>query len=273
MSLRVLLVGAHPDDCDIKAGGLTAMYCDRGHDVRILSMTDGSAGHHELSGVELADRRRREGEAAAAVVGATFEMFDVPDGRLEPTLRERERLIRYVRSYEPDLLVTHRPNDYHPDHRYTARLVRDAAYMVTVPSICPDTPRLEDDPVVGYFHDHFRKPNPFEPDVAVAVDDVMDDKVEMMHRHESQMYEWLPYNTGELEAVPDDEEARKEWLREERFAFFTNVRMNVADEYRGALAERYGEDRASSVRYAEAIEASEYGASLTNDRRAELFPF
>lgn len=273
MNLNVLLVGAHPDDCDIKAGGLTALYRERGHNVHILSMTNGEAGHHEQSGVELADRRRREGEAAANVVDATFEMFNVPDGRLLPTLDERERLIRYVRRYEPDLLVTHRPNDYHPDHRYTAQLVRDAAYMVTVPSVCPDTPRLESDPVIGYFQDHFRKPTPFDPDVVVAVDDVIDEKVEMMHRHESQMYEWLPFNTDGLEDVPDDEATRKRWLREERFDFFSNVRMNVVDEHRDALVDRYGEERAAEVGYAEAIEVSEYGAPLTEDRRTEVFPF
>jgi len=273
MGLNVLLVGAHPDDCDIKAGGLTALYCDRGHDVRVLSVTDGNAGHRELSGGELADRRRREGEAAAAVAGATFEMFDLPDGRLEPTLDARERLIRYVREYDPDLLVTHRPNDYHPDHRYTAQLVRDAAYMVTVPNVCPDTPPLAANPVIGYFADHFRKPYPFEPDVPVDVSDVAGRKVEMLHCHESQMYEWLPYNTGTLDSVPDEEATRKQWLREERFAFFSNLRMNVAEEYRDALAERYGPERAGEIEHAEAIEISEYGAGLTDERAERLFPF
>jgi LmbE family N-acetylglucosaminyl deacetylase len=273
MSLRVLLVGAHPDDCDIKAGGLTALYRERGHDVRILSMTNGDAGHHELSGVELAERRRREGEAAAETVGATFEMFDSSDGELMPTLAERKRLIRYVREYDPDLLVTHRPNDYHPDHRYTAQLVRDAAYMVTVPNVCPETPRLESNPVIGYFHDHFEKPNPFEPDVPVAVDDVIDEKVQMMHCHESQMYEWLPFTMDELDDVPDDEATRKAWLREGRFDFFANVHPNVARRYRDALSDRYGPERASDCEYAEAIEISEYGAPLTDERAAELFPF
>jgi len=273
MGLNVLLVGAHPDDCDIKAGGLTALYRERGHDVRILSMTDGSAGHHEQSGVELADRRRREGEAAASVVGATFEMFDVPDGELRPTLAERERLIRYVREYDPDLLVTHRPGDYHPDHRYTAQLVRDAAYMVTVPNICPETPHLEANPVIAYFHDHFQKPTPFEPDIAVDVDAVVDEKVEMLHRHESQMYEWLPYNTGTLDSVPDDEPTRKEWLRDERLAFFSTVVTNVADRHRDALADRHGTEHAADVEYAEALEIGEYGAPLTDDAADRLFPF
>lgn len=273
MSLSVMLVGAHPDDCDLKAGGLTALYRDRGHDVRILSMTNGDAGHHETTGVALADRRKKEGEAAAGVVGATFEMFDNSDGELMPTLPERRRLIRYIREYDPDLLVTHRPNDYHPDHRYTAQLVRDAAYMVRVPSICPETPALDSDPVIGYFHDHFEKPNPFDPDVIVAIDDVVEQKVEMLHCHESQMYEWLPYTTGELDDVPADDATRKEWLREERFDFFGNVRTNVADEHRNALARRYGEKQAASVEYAEAIEISEYGTPLTEEAAAELFPF
>jgi LmbE family N-acetylglucosaminyl deacetylase len=192
---------------------------------------------------------------------------------LEPTLANRERLIRHIRDYAPDLLLTHRPNDYHPDHRYTAQLVRDAAYMVAVPAICPDTPRLEENPVIGYFHIHFQNPAPFEPDVPVAIDDVIDRKVEMMHRHASQMYEWLPWNTGELDDVPDDEATRKQWLLEERFDFFSYVQMNVAADYRDALTELYGTEQASDVEYAEAIEISEYGAPLTEDRATELFPF
>lgn len=273
MSLNVLLVGAHPDDCDFKAGGLTTMYCSRGNDVRILSMTNGDAGHHEMAGVELANRRRQEGESAADHVGASFEMFNNSDGELEPTLAERKRLIRYIREYEPDLLITHRPNDYHPDHRYTAQLVRDAAYMVMVPNICPETPPLEDNPVIGYFHDNFEKPSPFDPDIAIAIDAVIDDKVEMIHRHESQVYEWLPYSTNELDSVPDDETARKECLRDERFDYFSNLQMNVADKHRDRLIDRYSGNKGSNVQYAEAIEISEYGAPLTDDRADELFPF
>ncbi|WP_433627452.1 PIG-L deacetylase family protein [Halomicrococcus sp. NG-SE-24] len=270
-TLRVLVVGAHPDDCDLKAGGLACKYADRGHHVRFVSMTNGAAGHHEQAGVTLVERRRAEANAAADVAGIEFRMFDNPDGRLRPSLENRDDVIRLIREYAPDLVLSHRPNDYHPDHRYTAQLVRDAAYMVTVPNVCPATPALDRNPVFAYLSDAFDRPYPFSPDVVVAVDDVADRKFEMLDRHESQLYEWLPYNEGVLDEVPDDPEERYEWLRDGGLPHVEAL-TDVADRYRERLVERYGVD-GEDVRYAEAFEASEYGRPLTDEAADRLFPF
>ena len=113
--LRLLVIGAHPDDAEYKAGGLAAIYRKAGHAVRFVSVTDGGAGHHLVSGWELVDRRRAEAAEAGAALGIESEVWDHPDARLEPTLERREQVIRAVRSYRPDLVLTHRPNDYHPD--------------------------------------------------------------------------------------------------------------------------------------------------------------
>lgn len=263
---RVLVVGAHPDDAEIKAGGLAARHADRGNTVRFASVTDGSAGHHELDREDVADRRRTEADRAATVLGAEAETLGVPDGELRPTLDTRERVVRLVRRFDPDLLLTHRPNDYHPDHRYTSRLVQDAAYVVRVPNVCPDTDPLDSDPVICYLSDTFEKPRPFEPDAVVAIDDVLDRKLDALHEHASQVYEWLPWTEDALDSVPEGEPARREWLAEvwgERF-------RAVADRHRDALVERYGE-RGREVAYAEAFEACEYGSSLPADHD-HLFP-
>ena len=271
-TLRVLAVGAHPDDCDLKAGGAACKYADRGHDVCFVSMTDGSAGHQAQGGAELVRRRRREAEAAAEVAGIEFRMLDNPDGRLRPTLDRRETVIRLVREYHPDLVLTHRPNDYHPDHRYTSQLVQDAAYMVTVPNVCPRTPALDADPVIAYLSDDFRRPYPFDPDAVVAIDDVVDRKFEMLDRHESQVYEWLPYNEGILDRVPDDGEERREWLESGELSLVSDLEA-VADRFRDRLVERYGEEVGSEVRYAEAFEGCEYGRPLSDGEVPDLFPF
>ncbi|KZN26299.1 GlcNAc-PI de-N-acetylase [Haladaptatus sp. R4] len=270
-TLGVLVVGAHPDDCDLKAGGVACKYADDGHDVLFLSMTDGSAGHHELDGEELVRRRREEGIASAAVAGIEFELSDVPDGKLQPSLENRERLIERIREFGPDLVITHRPNDYHPDHRYTAQLVRDAAYMVAVPNVCPETAALESNPVFAYMSDTFDRPNPFSPDVVVDIDDTVERKFEMLDCHDSQMYEWLPYVEGTIDEVPDDPDERFRWLRN---GGLPHVRAlsDVAGRYRDGLVERYGPD-GTDVQYAEAFEASEYGKPLTEDEAARLFPF
>src|SRR5436853_4648872 len=161
----------------------------------MVRLTNGDAGHQTLRGPELARRRRAEAAAAGAVIGAGYDVFDNPDGELLPTLDNRRSLIRLIRSFQPDLVLTHRPNDYHPDHRYTSQLVQDAAYMVTVPPVVPEVPHLSGNPVIAYLSDEFEKPYPFRPAVAVAVDSVIEWITDMLHCHISQFYEWLPYNS------------------------------------------------------------------------------
>ena len=196
-ALKIIVFGAHPDDCDIKAGGIAIKYANLGHEVKFVSVTNGDAGHHEIGGVELARRRRAEAQAAGAVAGIEYHVLDNHDGELEPTLENRKKIIRQIRNYTPDLILTHRPNDYHPDHRYTSILVQDSAYMVTVPNICTDTPALSYNPVIAYLSDNFQKPQPFSPDVVIAIDEVIEKKIDMLHCHTSQMYEWLPFKRGQ----------------------------------------------------------------------------
>ncbi|MFB6152604.1 MAG: PIG-L deacetylase family protein [Haloarculaceae archaeon] len=273
-ALSLLVVGPHPDDCSIKAGGIAATYVEAGHDVTFLSATDGSAGHHEMDRGELAARRKRETEAVASTLGVDYEVFDVPDGRLEPTLESRDRFVRFLREVDPDLVLGPRPNDYHPDHRYCAQLLQDAAYMLIVPNVCPDTAPLDSMPVFGFVADHFRKPAPFEPDLVLDVSDVEDRKLDALHCHESQMYEWLPYTFDELDAVPDGDEARREWLAGDGLSHLTeHTEMNVADRFREELRERYGDKAGGAVDHAEAVEISEYGAPLTDEREERLFFF
>jgi LmbE family N-acetylglucosaminyl deacetylase len=268
-ALRLLIIGAHPDDADYHAGGLAAMYRAGGHVVKMVSLTDGGAGHQTLRGAELIRRRKAEAAAAGAVIGATYDVYDNPDGALLPTLEIRGQVIRLLRTFRPDLVLTHRPNDYHPDHRYTSMLVQDAAYMVTVPAVAADTPHLARDPVIAYLPDQFQKPYPFRPSVVVDVGGVFDQIVEMLHCHQSQFYEWLPYNQGRLDEVPQGNEERRGWL-----AAAVRARLEeLADRYRDLLVDTYGPKRGKEVRTIEAFEACEYGAPLDDAAVRRLFPF
>jgi N-acetylglucosamine malate deacetylase 1 len=268
-ALRLLIVGAHPDDADYHAGGLAALYRAAGHVVKMVSLTNGGAGHHTLRGPELVERRKKEAAAAGAVIGASYDVFDNSDGALLPTLDVRGQVIRLLRSFKPDLVLTHRPNDYHPDHRYTSMLVQDAAYLVTVPAVAPDTPHLPRDPVIAYLADRFEKPYPFQPTVVVDVGGVLERVVDMLHCHQSQFYEWLPYNRGEPERVPVNDSDRRTWLA-------TSVRARLgalADRYRSLVVSAYGPERGNEIQYIEAFEACEYGAPLDDTMRKMLFPF
>jgi LmbE family N-acetylglucosaminyl deacetylase len=267
LPLRLLIVGAHPDDADYYAGGLAALYREAGHTVKMVSLTNGGAGHQTERGPELARRRRSEAAAAGAVIGASYDVLENPDGELLPTLENRRLVIRLIRSFRPDLLLTHRPNDYHPDHRYTSALVCDAAYMVTVPAIVPDVPHLSANPVIAYLPDQFEKPYPFRPDVRVDVGRVMDRMVDMLNCHVSQFYEWLPYNGGYLDQVPRDHRSRREWLAER-----IRSRLRLAAERFGTLLpDVYGASPGKPVEYMEAFESCEYGAPVDAAAKARLF--
>jgi LmbE family N-acetylglucosaminyl deacetylase len=263
--LNIIVFGAHPDDPD-KAGGTGAKWAALGHKVRFVAVTNGDAGHQSEGGGALAKRRRAEAREAGRRIGVDYITLDNHDGELLPTLEVREQVIRQIRQWNADLVIGPRPNDYHPDHRYTGILLQDAAYMVTVPNICPDTPALRKNPVFLYQQDRFQKPNPFSPDIAVAIDDVMDKKIDMYDAHTSQMYEWLAWHAGELEQVPKDPAARKEWLRKQRAT-------PIDEKMRAALVKWYGPERAKQVKFAEAFEICEYGARPTEADIRRLFPF
>ena len=200
--LRLLVIGAHPDDCEIRAGGLAALYRQAGHQVCFVSVTNGESGHQSLHGERLAAIRRQEAAASGQVLGLEYRVLGKRDGHLEPTLAARLELIRLIRQYQPDLLLTHRPCDYHPDHRYTAQLVCDAAYLLTVPAVAPDAPALSRDPVIMYLWDGFQRPYPFAPTVVVDIEPVVESVLDMLVCHRSQMFDWLPFNRGELDRVP-----------------------------------------------------------------------
>jgi LmbE family N-acetylglucosaminyl deacetylase len=123
-SLRVIAFGAHPDDCDLGAGGIAAKYAMLGHRVKFVSLTNGDVGHQSQQGEELAKRRRAEAQEAGRRIGIEYEVLDNHDGKLLPTLEVREQVIREIRQWKADIVIAPRPNDYHPDHRYTGVLVQ-----------------------------------------------------------------------------------------------------------------------------------------------------
>tara|TARA_R110002111_G_scaffold153375_1_gene220121 strand:+ start:61887 stop:62711 length:825 start_codon:yes stop_codon:yes gene_type:complete len=268
-SLRILVFGAHPDDCDIKAGGTAALYKQAGHTVKFVSVTNGESGHQRLSGTELAGIRRAEASAAGESLGVEYEVLGNRDGYLQPTIEARFEIIRLIRTFQPDLILTHRPNDYHPDHRYTSQLVCDAAYMVTVPPIVPDVPALRKNPVIAYLSDHFTRPYPFSPTVVIDVEPVWDRLVDALDCHRSQFYDWLPYNHFYEDEVPAEGSKRKAWLSGKMQARIAPL----ADRYRELVIQTYGEKRGKEIRFIEAYEPCEYGSPLTVENSKTLFPF
>ncbi|NDC62744.1 MAG: PIG-L family deacetylase [Planctomycetia bacterium] len=270
--LRIIVFGAHPDDAEYKAGGTAAKWAKLGHAVKLVSVTNGDIGHWRAAGEELARRRAAEVTAAAEVLGVTSEVLGIHDGELMPTLENRRLVTRLIREWKADVVICHRPWDYHPDHRYVGILVQDAAFMVTVPFFCPEVPALKKNPVFMHSSDMFQKPIAFQPDVAVAVDDVFETKLEAVHRLTSQAYEGGAIGDAEqMAAVPAEADVagRKAWLRER----WMRRQAAEADRFRDLLVRLYGEEQGRRVRYAEAFEVCEYGHRPTPEELRRLFPF
>ncbi len=264
--MRIICIGAHPDDCEIAFGGTAAKFAASGHAVKFVSVTNGNAGHHVHLPSETAEIRKREAEVAARRLGiAETEVWSQPDGELLPTLDARHGMVRRIRRWQADVVLTHRPWDYHPDHRYTSQLVQDSAYLVAVPRICPETPVLRNNPLFVYLEDAFHLPVPFAPDIAVDIDDVWDQKIAAMDAHASQFYEWLPWMDGSLAEVPEDPGDRRVWLGKT-----WSKPPTICT--RAALARRYGGEHAGEVRHAEAFQICEYGRRPSPEEMDELFP-
>lgn len=276
-ALRLLILGAHPDDAEFHAGGLAARYRRAGHSVRMVSVTDGGAGHHWRGRDELVAVRRTEAGEAATAIGAESAVWDFPDGELQPTLELRRKIIAEIRTYRPDLVLTHRVNDYHPDHRAVGQAVQDASFLVTVPRIVPEVPALRIDPVVAYMVDLFTVPCRFRADVVLDVSQELETILNMLQCHRSQVFEWLPYNLRVTVQVPEDPLARRDWLqawflqavaprnkrfREELIATLAGNAPSGADSVQA---------RINQVQVCEAYELSEYAAPSTPNLRRELF--
>ncbi len=263
--IRVIAIGAHPDDCDIRAAGTAALWAASGAAVKFVAVTNGDMGHQSMQPVELAARRLKEAKESARRLGIEYDVLNNHDGELLPTLEVRKQIIREIREWNADLVLAPRPNDYHPDHRYTGVLVQDAAYMVVVPHLVPEAPALRKNPVFMYFEDGFERPNPFRPDVAVAIDSVFDKKIDALDAHVSQFYEWLPWVDGKLDEVPGDPAARKAWLKRAR-----TPSINAAT--RASLIKWHGAQKGNAAKTYEAFEICEYGARPDAARIRQLFP-
>lgn len=265
--IKVIVIGAHPDDCELGAGGLAALYVTQGHAVKFVSLTNGDKGHQDMGGGPLARRRYEEAMEAGKRLGVSYEILDIHDGELLPTLENRLEVIRLIREWNADIVISHRPNDYHPDHRNAAILVQDASYMVIVPNMLSSVPPLRKNPVFLYMRDRFQRPNPHRPDIVVNIEPVFAKKLDAIDAHVSQFYEWLPWTSGRLDQVPSRPGERKKWLEN-----WVTPRYAVTDEIGAALIKWYGTQKASGIKMAETFEVTEYGSQPNEAEIRRLFP-
>ena len=264
--VRVIVFGAHPDDCEYTTGGLAYQYAQMGHHVKYVSLTNGCKGHHLMKPADLAARRYRESQEVARILQVEYEVMNNPDGELMATLENRFAVIKLICDWNADIVITHRPNDYHPDHRNTAVIVQDAAYMISVPQMVPEGKPLLKSVVFLYMPDDFQKPTPFSPDIVIDITAVAEKKMEALCANESQFFEWMPWNESREEAIPDSPAERLQMVANQY------LELNGVKRFGKAVSNWYPAKLSKSIRYVEAFEICEYGYKPGKEEIKRLFP-
>ncbi|HTF30204.1 MAG TPA: PIG-L family deacetylase, partial [Flavitalea sp.] len=265
--LRIIAFGAHPDDVEQKTGGMGAIWAAKGYKVKFVAMTNGDIGHFESSGGALANRRLKEVQECAKIFGIETEVLDIHDGELEPTLENRKTVARLIRDWQADIVLFHRPYDYHPDHRYVGVLVQDASVIVAAPFFTPNTPPTKKNPIFMYYSDNFMRPYAFDPTIVVSIDEVADKKWNCITAMPSQFGDEHSWQASTYPNVPKDEQGRKDYL-------LKSVQLRneaVASKYRDRLIAFYGQDKGSKIKYAEAFELCQYGRQPSMDELKKIF--
>jgi LmbE family N-acetylglucosaminyl deacetylase len=266
--LRIIAFGAHPDDAELKASGVAALWAAQGHKVKFVAMTNGDVGHFGEAGGPLARRRKAEVAECARILGIENEVFDIHDGELEPTLEYRKRMARVIREWQADVVMGHRPYDYHPDHRYTGVLMDDTAVVVVAPFFVPDTPPTKRNPVYMYYSDGFQDPKPFTPTVVVGIDDAAEKKWKCISAMPSQFGDKDSWQSRTLPNVPQGDGERQAFLLD----IVKNRGSSVANQYRDRLVALYGKERGEKIKYAEAFQLSQYGRQASLEELKAMFP-
>jgi N-acetylglucosamine malate deacetylase 1 len=265
--LRIIAFGAHPDDAELKASGVAALWAARGHKVKFVAMTNGDVGHFEMAGGPLAKRRKAEVADCARILGIENEVLDIHDGELTPSLENRKTVARLIRDWQADIVLSHRPYDYHPDHRYTGVLADDSAVLVVAPFFTPDTKATTRNPVYLHYSDAFQRPYPFKPDMVVAIDEAAEKKWSCVAAMPSQFGDKDSWQGRTRPDVPPGDRERPAYLLE----LVKRQNVAIADQYRERLVALYGADRGKAVKYAEAFELCEYGRQAPADELKKMF--
>jgi LmbE family N-acetylglucosaminyl deacetylase len=265
--LRIIAFGAHPDDAELKASGVAALWAARGHKVKFVATTNGDVGHFAMAGGPLANRRKAEVAECARILGITNEVLDIHDGELVPSLENRKTVARLIRDWQADIVLGPRPYDYHPDHRYTGVLMEDAAVLVAAPFFTPDTPPVARNPVFMYYSDAFQYPYKFDPSIVVSIDEVAEKKWACIGAMPSQFADKDSWQARTLPNVPPDEANRAAFILDT----IKKRSAAIADQYRDRLIALYGEEKGRQVKYAEAFQICQYGRQVPADQLKALF--
>jgi LmbE family N-acetylglucosaminyl deacetylase len=252
----------------LQAAGVAAMWAAQGHKVKFVSATNGDIGHFSQAGGPLAQRRYKEVQECARILGITTDVLDIHDGELVPDLETRRTFARKIREWQADIVIGHRPYDYHPDHRNVGVLLNDTAIVVQAPFFVPDTPATPRNPIYLNSADGFDVPKSFTPQVVVDIDAVAEKKFQCIAAMPSQFGDADSWQGRTLPNMPKDDAGRKAYILKTVQGWLASA----ADAYRPQLIARYGQERGSKVRYAEAFQLNQYGRQVRLEELDAMLP-
>ena len=266
--LRIMIVAAHPDEADMYAGGTAALFAEMGAAVKILSITNGDAGHYEIGGMQLAQRRWREAQQAAQCLGIDeYEVLNEHDGELYPTMAVRNQVIERIRGWQPDVLIGFHPDGWgHPDNRNAGRVLVDAASFMKLPNILPTIPVFRKPTLCLWMWD-YSTINIHQHDIAIDVSPAIEKKLLACDAHATQFYENAPWGRGILNEVPENWGGKREFILKYWPEF-----MYTQDSQRAGLEKWYGTEKANQIKYAETFQIAPYGFQPSDDEIQQLFP-
>ncbi|RKY79213.1 MAG: PIG-L family deacetylase [Deltaproteobacteria bacterium] len=189
--MRVLAIGAHPDDLELLCAGTLAKYANQGHQVIMCHACNGNLGHFEIPRNELRDIRRQEAQNAAAVIGAESLTLDIADLDVYVERETKEKMTELIRKTKPDVIIAPSPDDYMPDHTLISRIAFDASFMATLPQLATET-ECHHLITPFYYMDTLAGVN-FQPEVYVDITEVIEIKKRMLACHKSQT-QWLKHH-------------------------------------------------------------------------------
>jgi len=260
--LNLLVIFAHPDEGEIYAGGISAIYSKLGHRVKFLSLTNGDAGHWSMDPKALAQRRFKEAMEAKRILGLTeYEILDYHDGKLKNSNDIQKIVANRIMEWKADIVILFYPiiteEGGHNDNMQAGLIVRDAAALLN----------MEELPVFLYMRDYFTTGFSHIPDLAVNIDKVWERKLLAMKAHESQVVESNPHADGILDEVLKSDSKRQEYLFYNSYPY-----SRITPDIKAAINKWYGSDSAGHINWAEAFEFAEFGKQLRNKEISRFFP-
>jgi LmbE family N-acetylglucosaminyl deacetylase len=260
--LKVLVIFAHPDEGEIYAGGISAIYSKMGHSVKFLSLTNGDAGHWSMDAESLAKRRYKEAMEAKRILGLSdYEVLEYHDGKLKNSLEIQEVVAKRIEQWKADVVILFYPITTeaggHNDNMQAGLIVQAAATLI----------KMEELPAFLYMRDYFTTSFSHIPDIAINIEEVWETKLLAMKAHESQVVEANPHADGILEEVLGSKIKQQEYLFYNSYPF-----SRITPDIKLALLKWYGRDFSENIKWAEAFEFAGFGRQINNKAISELFP-